>query len=159
MLNIRQYEALIVIPTLGHLRLDSPTARILLLGTPLVESRLTWLRQRGGGPALSLNQIEPDTHDDLYDNFLRYRRRRKVRLESLLVPGRDRHEQLITNLAYAAAVTRLIYFRHKEPLPPPGNIWAIASYWKRYFNTADGKGDPAEFVKRWRRYGTTKGTK
>ena len=55
-------------------------------------------------------------------------------------------------MAYATAVTRLIYFRVPQKLPPADNIEKIARYWKRHYNTRKGKGDPAEFVRRYERY-------
>src|SRR5260221_162978 len=45
----------------------------LLLGTALQESGLTYRVQLGGGPARGLFQMEPNTHDDIWDNFLKYR--------------------------------------------------------------------------------------
>ena len=45
------FLAYVVRPSLDSIGLWSPAAERLLLGTALTESELTWLRQRGDGPA------------------------------------------------------------------------------------------------------------
>lgn len=48
----------------------SPAAKELLLGTAIVESDLQFRKQHGDGPARGLFQMEPVTHNDIWDNFL-----------------------------------------------------------------------------------------
>ena len=68
-----QMLALVIRPALEKLSLWSLSAEELVLGTAIVESGLTYLKQHGDGPALGLWQVEPATHDELYTNFLNFR--------------------------------------------------------------------------------------
>ena len=63
----------VIAPALEKIGLWSRAAEELVLGTAIIESGLTYLKQHGDGPALGLWQVEPATHDDLYTNFLNYR--------------------------------------------------------------------------------------
>lgn len=150
MLRVTHFRQLIVRPAIRHLGLWSAAAENLLIGTALVESGLKHLRQLGGGPALGLYQIEPATHADVWDHFLDYRDDLADRVEALLAEEPAEEAQLVTNLAYATAIARLIYWRVPEPLPAAEEIEALGVYWKTHFNTALGKGDPAEFAQRYR---------
>lgn len=53
----------VVRPVLRVMSAWSQPAEDLVMGTAAQESRLTYLRQLGGGPALGLWQMEPATHD------------------------------------------------------------------------------------------------
>ena len=68
-----QIRSLVIKPALTKINLWSRSAEELILGTAIVESGLTYLKQHGDGPALGLWQVEPATHEDLYTNFLNYR--------------------------------------------------------------------------------------
>lgn len=149
-MNPRQFREHVIRPTLHHIGLWSEAAERLLLGTALVESGLLYLVQHGGGPALGVYQIEPPTHDWLILEWLANRSRTDLAatvlgLRAVYPPP---HRQLVTNLAYATAVARLRYRVDPAPLPSAENIWGLAAYWKRVYNTAAGKGDPADFVRR-----------
>jgi hypothetical protein len=37
----------------------------------------------------------------------------------------------------------------KDPIPPAGDIAAMAQYWKTHYNTAGGAGSAAQFVANW----------
>ena len=69
MLAAKQMSTLVIKPLPKKLNLWSPSAEELVLGTAIVESGLTYLKQHGDGPALGLWQVEPPTHEDLYTNF------------------------------------------------------------------------------------------
>lgn len=142
MLNQKQFVDYIVHPILVNIDLWSPAAEILLIGTALVESRLTYIHQLGG-PALGLYQMEPDTHDDIWDNVLSYRGylRDKVRLFGRNAP------EMMYNLAYATIMCRLQYWRQSEGLPSVDSAIDLARYHKKYYNTFAGKTDVRESVK------------
>ncbi len=159
MIDITDFRTLVVRPTLQYLGAYSAAAEELLIGTALVESRLTYLQQWDAGPALGLYQVEPATHRDIYANYLVYRaplRQRVVTLASGQEPiaieanGKTIRvppvEELITNLAYATAIARLCYLRRKEPLPAADDLVALGDYWKRYYNSARGAGTVEKFV-------------
>ncbi|NYZ12872.1 hypothetical protein HL658_09935 [Azospirillum sp. RWY-5-1] len=150
-------------PTLARLAgadapgIDRDAAVELLLGTAAHESGLRALDQitsaadRTLGPAFGLFQIEPATHDDIWDNFLKHRPALAGRVAALAAAQPSRHEQLATTLAYAAAIARLVYYRSPVPLAAPGDIAGHAAVWKRVYNTAAGKGRPDQFVEAWTR--------
>lgn len=152
MLDPHHFRRHIIRPTLQRLRLHSPAAEALLLGTALVESGLEALVQRGGGPALGLYQIEPATHSDLWRSYLAFRPRLAARVLRLAAGLNPSHSQLISNLAYATAMARLVYLRRPSPLPPADDMAALAAYWKAHFNTPAGKGTPEDFVRRAERF-------
>lgn len=150
MINLAQLRALVVKPALTDLGLYSEAAEELLIGTGLAESGFVYLRQLPDGPALGFWQMEPATHDDLWENWLRFR----VELVHIMRDEVPRGERtawptpslLITNLRYAAMMARLQYYRQPEPLPAATDIEGLAHYWKRYWATAAGKGKPEHFV-------------
>ena len=147
MLDPQQFRRLVIRPVVRRLGLGSPAAERLLLGTALTESGLRHLHQVRG-PARGLYQIEPATLRDLYANWLPRRPKLAEGLRQFTVPHGALDDQLIWNLAYASAVARLIYYRRPEPLPRADDLPALAEYWKAHFNTAAGKGAPADFIAR-----------
>lgn len=154
MIDVEHFRLHVVRATIMSLRLWSMAAENLLIGTALVESRLTYLRQFDAGPARGLYQIEPATDDDIWQRYLKYRKTLKARIRALLAPTPSRIDQLTTNLAYATAIARLVYYRHPEPLPLPDDVEALGRYYKKYFNTALGKGSAEEFVRNYKRHVT-----
>ena len=68
MLDIPQFRANIIRPVLLVIGGESRAAENLILGTALQESNLRYLRQLGDGPARGVYQMEPATHDDIWDN-------------------------------------------------------------------------------------------
>lgn len=129
----------IIRPVLKGLDLWSEAAECIVLGTACVESECgRWVRQLGGGPALSIFQEEPATHDDIWLNYLAFRPdlARKVRL--LMINSENpMAEEMVGNLLYATAMCRIQYYRFLEPLP--GYLRGQAEYWKKYYNTKAGK--------------------
>ncbi|MGH6909927.1 MAG: hypothetical protein ACREEG_07045 [Phenylobacterium sp.] len=150
MVDPRQFLRSVIQPVLGAMALATASthcADVLLLGTALAESGLVYLRQLNDGPARGFFQMEPRTHDDIWEHYLKNSAFRS----GLIVracgiddnPGAD---TLMWNLRYAAAMTRLHYLRVNEPIPPESDAEAMASYHKRHYNTALGKADPARNV-------------
>ena len=156
MLNPGQFIRDVIRPTLKSVDLWSPWAERLLFGTAIQESGLVYLRQLNNGPALGVYQMEPATHDDIWNNYLRYRpvlnqaARRFSRVAG--IPGLPRPEagEMVTNLAYATVMCRLHYYR--SPVTPidmnsPERDANLAKAWKRFYNTAGGKGTEAQFLR------------
>lgn len=152
----------VIRPTLGYLQgqdaatIDSDGAAELLLGTAAQESKLRALDQASAGddvtlgPAYGLWQIEPATHDDLWATFLSGRPALAARVRALCAAHPSPATQLATNLAYACAIARLVYFRSPVRLAPAGDIAGHAAVWKRVYNTPAGKGQPEQFLLSWR---------
>ena len=113
-LDASQLRRLVIQPALSEIELWSPAAEELVLGTAIVESRLSFIKQLGSGPALGLWQIEPDTHRDVYDNFLEYRKGLYDQVMGLSAPGQTFEENLTSNMQYGAAICRLCYYLAPE---------------------------------------------
>jgi len=148
-LDKAQFTELVINPALDVLELNSQAARELLLGTAIQESGLRYLKQLGGGPALGLFQMEPATHKDIWDNYLRYRGELTARISVLCRLPIE--EMLVTNLLYAAAMCRVHYLRAPDPLPEAGDLEGQAAYWKKWYNTAQGAGTVAHYISNWRK--------
>jgi hypothetical protein len=110
----------------------------------------TYLLQRGGGPALGIFQMEKETHDDIWNNWIEFRWQ---------IFGRLKHyhfyknfERLGWDLMYSSIMARIHYFRVKEPLPKSDDIEGLAKYWKKYYNTEKGKGTVEEFIKNYKKF-------
>ena len=104
MLNVDQLRVDLIRPSLDGLGKWSPQAENLLLLTAAVESALgTYVRQKGGGPALGIYQMEPTTHDDIWANWLRYKPDMVERILDTCGISRDecRAERLVWDLRYA----------------------------------------------------------
>ena len=146
----------VIRPVLMALDLDQDVsaATELLLGTALQESSLVHRVQLGGGPARGLFQMEPNTHDDIWANFLKFRAHLAQKVGRFL-DGSDPNSQSLTNNdLYAAAMARIHYHRMgqivgRTPIPAPGDIPGMAAYWKAFYNTEQGGGSRAQFVANW----------
>lgn len=151
-IDISEFRDDIVVPVLKGIGHYSESATALLLGTAAQESNYFYLRQSNQGPALGLYQMEPATHDSLWENFLRYRQELADGVATYLVPDQDRLSQLIWNLAYATAMCRVFYLDKPASLPAADDIEGLGRYWKTYYNTAEGAGSVEEFVANYKRY-------
>lgn len=154
-IHLRNY---VIEPVLKDLGLYSPQAVNLILGTACVESDCgRWLRQRGSGPALGIYQMEPATHDDIWLNYLRLNRWKlhdniwdMASTQPSTHPDDARvidSKELIGNLYYATAMTRIHYLR--VPAPIPLTLGEQAGYWKLYYNTELGAGSVLDYLKKW----------
>ena len=148
-LNPYQLRDLVIRPTLQRLAIWSDAAEELVLGTAIQESGLQYLQQLGGGPARGLWQMEPATHNDIWQNFLHFRT--KLGLNVLGPYTRPDPTRLVWDLAYACSMCRILYLRCSDPLPPAGDIKAQAAYWKTHFNTPLGKGTVEQYIANWHR--------
>ena len=152
-----QFLECVVQPTLKHLatvipQLGSVASEQLMLGTALVESNLDALKQHGGGPALSVFQIEPATFDDIYERYLRARPALLMQIQDLRIKAFTPPEQLAGNPFFACGIARMKYWMIPEPLPPAGDLEALGHYWKRYYNTAEGAGEAQYFADLYRKF-------
>lgn len=148
----------VIRPTLKITDLWSESAEVLLIGTAITESGLKFLYQKGpgidnnpynDGLGKGLYQMETATHDDIWTNYLMFQPNLAVRVRRFMaLPQKEKPDanQLIWNLAYATLMCRMRYLRIKEPLPSAGNIKEIARYWKKYYNTENGKGTIEKFI-------------
>ncbi|WP_373083233.1 hypothetical protein [Zhongshania sp.] len=150
-MNVKQLKDYIVAPTLKEMNMYSKEAEAIVIGTAAHESAgFQYIHQLGGGPALSLWQMEPATHDDIHVNFLRYKPYLKERLLQVSGVSHSSSEHLLYNMRYACAMCRLHYYRRPEPIPV--TIRGQAEYWKKFYNTVHGKGTVDKYIKDWNAY-------
>lgn len=122
-------------------KLADPVAVKLLMGTCAQESAFgTYLRQKGGGPALGVFQIESFTFNDIRERY-------KDKYPQLA--GRSPKE-LEGDICLGIVIARLKYRDDPHPLPAD-DVAELAQVWKRCYN-AGGKGTISEFVANWRRH-------
>ena len=123
----------------------------LLMGTSAQESHLgTYIRQLGNGPALGIFQMEPNTFEDIMDNFLYYQPDLLRDIKQACNVARLTPTTLMYNLKVSIVFARLHYWRVSDPLP--ATINGMALYWKEHYNTRLGKGKPEEFIENYKRY-------
>lgn len=141
----------------GQAGWSGPSPERLLLGTALAESKAGhWLVQLGNGPARGIFQMEPATHDDIWETWLKFRPAEAEAVEDLravVVPSRHLKwagaadaDELVWNLAYAAAMARIRYRRAPQALPAATDLAGLGRYWKQHYNTPAGKGAAEEFT-------------
>ena len=134
--------------SLEPLDLWSPEAAELLMGTAAQESRLgTYVTQLGGGPALGIFQMEPETYHDIWDNYLKYNivLRSRVREWVTRTPA-----DLTYDMRQSCIMARLHYRRVPEALPAVDDLDGQARYWKRYYNTTLGRGTTCEYKRSYK---------
>ena len=150
MLNSKQLRNLIIKPTLQELAMYSEEAEELLVFTCAVESLGGTFLKQLNGPALGIYQMEPETYNDLWQNYIYNKPNILLILTSQFsnynMPPEDK---LIYDLRFATVMTRLFYLRIKEALPPKDNVELIYAYYKKYYNTSKGA---ANFPDSYRKY-------
>lgn len=151
--NADDFLKSVIHPVLDRMGMNSSAAAKLLMITACHESLGFRYRRQVGGPALSFFQIEPDTLDDLYENYLKYRPGRQMLLDQYLPDDMTRVEALEKRDDYACAAARLIYARVPAPLPEVGDVAGLAAYCKRYWNTDLGAATPEKYLADFERYG------
>ncbi len=161
-ISCKDLRELVVRPTLQHLRLWSPAAEDLVLGTAAQESAMGTYLAQINGPALGIYQMEPATHNDIWDNFLKYKDNLEYEVRMLTrwgslkqneqMPDNIHQDELIGNLYYATAMCRIHYLRVPEMLPVHKDIKGYAAYWKKYWNSELGKGTEEQFIANYKKY-------
>lgn len=154
-MKTQQLLTSVIQPTLNFLGFDGLAAQNLILGTAAQESHMGQYLTQVNGPALGIYQIEPATHDDLFNNFLAYHVSIKDKVMALACSSyasSNLSDQLVGNLYYATAIIRLIYWRTPAILPDANDIQGLANYWKQYYNTPLGAGTTDEFIANYNTY-------
>lgn len=163
-IDTHQLRHFVVRPVLQQIDLYSPIAEELMLATAAHETAMGKYLKQIKGPALGIFQMEPATHTALARDFLRFRRRLDWYVRKFLVGSEHIASQLVWNLAYATAMSRVFYLRcesedvyveglgiiEREPLPT--RIEDMGRYWKKHYNTHLGKGTHEHFMENYRRY-------
>jgi hypothetical protein len=141
---------------LGTAAVVSPgSATGLLLGVNGILMALNiWQPVEIEGPALGIYQMEPATHDDIHENFIRFDDglRGKIKDYNLMAMPIDAAHEMIGNLYYATAMCRIHYLRVPEPIPD--YLGGQAQYWKTHYNSEKGAGTVQQYMNNWNRYVT-----
>lgn len=126
----------------ARLGMASQAAMELMLGNCAVESNMgQYRKQLGGGPARGIFQMEPSTYYWLLNIY------------APRFPWLWHHcDALIYDDILAAAMCRLRYRIVEAPLPPAGDLWAQAKYWKKWYNTEKGAGTVQKYIQKYREY-------
>jgi len=152
--TVTHFRNSVIMPVLVKMGAGGAAAEELLLGTAIQESFCFKYRaQMGGGPAISYYQMEPATHNDIWDNFLKYRK--KIANDAMYFmssKNANKLDELKNNNKYATAMARIHYMRIASPLPKAGDLSAQANYWKKHYNTPLGKGHPHEYIQKWNKF-------
>lgn len=133
------------------LRFNSESAIVLMQGTIAHESHNgQYLRQHPSGPARGICQMEQATYDDVYRYLLR---RTDIRKAVQLLSAHDTpiFDEVVYNLAYAVALARVRYWYVPEPLPAPDDIFGMARYWSKHYNTRQEPEKEQAFIDDYRR--------
>ncbi len=158
MLNPHQIKTHIIPSALRIIEKDSPQGQALVFGTGLVESRYSYILQRGGGPALSPWQIEPFTLKSQYETYLAFRPSLQKAVDSLRPLGISRQQALIGDLYYGAAMCRIRYLQEPAYIPPHSgkklflpdadDLMGQAVYWNDNYNANPREGWPWDYIER-----------
>jgi hypothetical protein len=153
MLNCEQLTEFVIKPALDALQMNSPAAVELMIFTCAVESEGGYYLKQVKGPALGIYQMEPVTHNDIWQNYIKGKGDLIFKLMSnfgcSVQPPED---QLIYDLFYASAMTRIFYERVPAPLPAADSTISIWNYYKKYYNTDAGKAQPVESIQKYQRF-------
>lgn len=147
----------VVRPTLAVIGMSGEVSEKLVLGTAAKESGFQAIRQIGGGPAVSLWQIEPATAKDTCSRISAH----LWGLTAALTFCADMDKvttnsyervigQLPGNLYLGAALCRLIYYIKPFKAPTVLDMISAAHIWKLHYNTPQGAGTEAEFCAAWK---------
>lgn len=164
MIDSKQLRKHIIQPVLKAIGKYSHNAEELLLLTVAQESGLgKYLHQLNGGPAKGIYQMEPTTHDDIWNNYLAYRKDLSDKVLGFGIEGgysslydfdkaRAEADQMCGNLYYATAMARCHYLRVSESLPEHADVEGMAMYYKKHYNTHKGKATVEEAISNYNKY-------
>ena len=156
-INANQLRTLIT-EFLETIELYSKDALELLMLTAAQETYCgTYIKQLGGGPALGIFQMEPNTHEDIWENYLCYNpsifnKILKLSMQKEFSINNAKYFDMIGNIPYQIGMARIYYLRKKEELPDAGDVLAMAEYYKKYWNTYKGKATVQEAIDNYIKY-------
>lgn len=151
-----QLRERIIKPTLQYIEDEIPyskEAEDLLVATACAESQCGYYIDQINGPARGIFQMEPATETDNIDNYLVYR-------DGLYEIYQDFLHVLepMYNPYYAAFQARIKYYRDDRPIPQylgdmDSYLESLGGYWKRVYNSYQGKGTIEGFIDKCRAFG------
>ncbi len=145
MFDKKQFRERIVRVVLNGLGMWNEYAEELMIGTCAAESKGGTFLVQEGGPAVGIFQMEPKTHDDIWQKWLPNHPAISANLMSTcMISMKPAASMMISNLFYATAMARIEYFRN-SPEPVPVSVADQAQYWMKYYNRG-GKGTVEAYI-------------
>jgi hypothetical protein len=131
----------------------SETAVELLMLTAAQETHLGKYLKQIKGPALGVFQMEPNTYNDIWMNYICYRQNILDAMNDLYAASDiDWRMRMRGDLIYQTIMSRIFYLRLPAALPRKDEPMSLAHYWKKYYNTKYGKGTPEEAYHNYVKY-------
>lgn len=132
MISRKDLEEYVIYPALYDIQMQSEEAIHLLIVTATLESDLGFYLKQTNGPALGIYQMEPQTHDCVWDNVLADNTSKLTRMiksnNGISSPNR-----MIYDLKYATCMARMQYSRYKAAIPGIQDYEGIINYYLRYW--------------------------
>lgn len=131
----------------------SPKAVELLMMTAAAETNLGFYIKQIKGPALGIFQMEPATHNDIFENWLVYKSDLfKRAVDSFYNEGMSDELNLMGNLPYQIVMARCHYLRNRAPIPEHWMLGELAKYYKHVWNTHLGDATPEKALRAYLKY-------
>ncbi len=145
-MNPQQLHDYIIKPTLQYMggNYYSKESAFLLLCTAAIESNCGEYIKQINGPALGIWQMEPATHNDIWDHSDAFNCNLFIdKMNSLQSSVLDGDDDLALLPMYACAMARLKYSMDPNPLPKLTGVTStdlnsFYNYYKRVYNTELG---------------------
>jgi hypothetical protein len=148
MFTVQKIRDDFIIPAIQTLGLHGVVR--LLLGTCAQESHLGKYTHQINGPALGIFQIEPNTVKLIRSWIKKNKPELEKKLLSLSMDNRDELWNVQYNHKYSAALARILYYSIPAPLPDENSVYAMATYYKKYYNRC-GKATVEEFIENYKK--------
>ena len=153
MFDNNQFRQYIIRPSLQPIGLWNANAEELLVMTCAQESLGGKYLHQIKGPALGIFEMQPNTINDIWKNYLSTRiSMLKGIYDQLKIIERPDDEVMVYNLRYATIMARVFYERIKENLPDAKDVEAMAKYYKHYYNTDLGAATIPEIISNYHKF-------
>lgn len=153
MFDLAQLRDEIIKPALQDLIMLSDEAVELMLFTCAVESDGGTYIKQIKGRALGIYQMEPETYNDIWTNYIPAKQSLKLQLiHRFNAPTMPDEYRLVYDLRFATAMTRIHYFRVAERLPNLHDLVGLWNYYKNYYNTSQGKANYNDSMLAYQRF-------
>jgi len=124
----------------------TPGAEELLLMIAAHESGLGKNLMQKGGPALGPFQVEPNTMDDHYRNFIYKRPDLEQQIAEVAGVRGPNLDHLQYNPVFSTIMARLKLYRSPGQLPAPHDVQSMANYAKQHYNSPEGAATDEKYM-------------
>lgn len=155
MINHTQLRQYVIKPPLLAIGHYSPEDEEMLMSICSQETEDGfYLHQTVGGKnaALGIFQMQPDTHDDIWEKLKDSHIFSFKIMKTLNFDEKPTADMMVYNLWYAAIMARLFWLHVKQPMPAINDSEGRWELYKKYWNTVKGKATKEEFMANYQRY-------